>query len=489
MSEFDAPVKYGVICLCAYIVFITSLPERFSRAKYAVGGVVSLLPALFMTLFRDLLIPFHIISMVAVFILAVVTFFKLRPGKVMTLTLVSFGFSYAAFFISTMLVIFSVAIYCDLVLGDYRKADIFFSSVLIHVVTVLVMQVIQIVLLWLVLRSRRVRSGLVNIVKLGASDVGIYISVMIMLFITLFGVMYKHKVSDITSTVILIDMVGCIVLILFWVRYQIKASYIHNVMSDEVELLKKSLVQKDELISRLQEDNDRLAGIIHKDNKLIPAMVASVRQYTSDISKSGDFDSAVKAVGIAEQLERIYGERNEALSNYELNRGELPSTGVVSVDAVLFYMAQKANKNGIKFRLDTSEDVKDILDGVVDKHEFNTILADLVENAIIAAKDSDGKAVLVSISCNEGNILLSVSDSGAELNEAVLRDMGIRKITTHADNGGSGTGLMNLFAVLKKYRASFLIKHHEAHSDYTKSLIVTFDGMGRISKGEKNIAE
>lgn len=477
MSEFDAPVKYSVICLCAYWVFAVAMPRRERCGKYMTGGLLALVPALFMTLLRDVLCPFHIAGMVAVFAVVMLWWFRLGVHETIPLTMVSFGISYAAFSVSTMLTVTGGTLYCEYVLGDYRMADIFFESVVIHVAVVLFLQALYIGMVYLVLRLKRIRNGLANIVQLGMSDVGIYLSVIILLGTSLYGISYRYHINDISSWIVWFILTSCIVTMAFWLKREIKVVYIHQKMNDENELLQKSLDEKERFIAALREDNDRLAGVIHKDNKLIPAMVTSVRQCIARMEQ-GEQDisqTAAKALALAEQLESIYGERSAALSRYESHGESLPSTGVTTVDAVLFYMARRAAEQDIAFTVDVTADVKELLEHTIERREFNTILADLVENALIAVQDSEPKAVAVGIGSEGERQFMRVSDSGAPFDADVLKYMGLKKITTRADKGGSGTGLMNLFVVLKKYGADFAIEEYPPDSTFTKSLTVFFN--------------
>lgn len=473
MEEFDAPVKYGVICLCAYWVFLTALPEGTSRRKRAVGGVLALLPALVMALFRNIVLPFHVIMMVGLFMLLMLSFFKMRAGEGMTLITVSFGFSYAAFFLSTMLVCFFGVEYCEIVMGDYHKSDIFFQSAVVHVTVVLVMQVIQIAVIGLTLRSRRLRNGLNQIVKIGAGDVGIYMSVMIMLSVTLFGLLHQKGVNDFTNWVVWFVMLSCILSMGFWIKREIRWTYLRGSMQDGYGLLEKTVAEKDSMIAELRADNDRLANVIHKDNKLLPALAAGVRAYVGQ-RDDASAQEAAELLAMAAQLESIYRDRSEALSGYESHGSDLPATGVAEVDAVLQYMARQAVADGIEFTAEVSANVGDMLSGVAERYAFNTVLAELTENALKAAGEAETKAVAVNIGSDGKGGFLRVSDSGAAFDEAVLKHMGRRKITTRRDKGGSGTGLMNLFSVLRQYGAAFNIEPCPSDSKYTKSLVVTF---------------
>ena len=56
--------------------------------------------------------------------------------------------------------------------------------------------------------------------------------------------------------------------------------------------------------------------------------------------------------------------------------------------------------------------------------------------------------------------------------------MGENRITTHADEGGSGYGYVTIFEKLKKYNASLYITEHEPDTyRYAKRIDIRFDGM------------
>lgn len=75
---------------------------------------------------------------------------------------------------------------------------------------------------------------------------------------------------------------------------------------------------------------------------------------------------------------------------------------------------------------------------------MNTLLADLVENAIIAIRSRTSKRILVSISISEGHYLIDVFDGGIPFEAETIINLGLKKITTHADSSGSGIGLVFL---------------------------------------------
>lgn len=486
MDWFDAPVKYGVLCLGAYLIFLAVLPKRPDRRKYIGGGFLSMVPGIVMLLFRDRLLPLHIVTMVAVFMLVILVYFRLRLREAMVYAMVAFGISYAAFFVATFVVIFCGAWFCELALGSYEKADIFFESVPVHVVTVLIMQALQLGMIGAFLKRNRLKNGLANIIHYGTSDVGVYISFVILLVTTMFGLMYRLHIGGMTSTILFVVGCVCVLSMYFWLQREIRAVYQSKQFRNEIALLEKSLAEKDRIMAALQEDNEKLAQIIHKDNKLIPAMVNAVRDCADAGHGDENSDFAARALAVAEQLDDIYRERSTTVEHYEAHACRFPTMGAVSTDAILSYMSRRAGENGTGFAVEVRENGDDFfsqLDAAVDRHDFNTILTELVENALLAAKENEDAAVrAVSVrlerdDTNGKSICLRVSDSGKEFDKNVLHHMGRRKMTTRLDKGGSGTGLMTVSRLLQKYDADFVVEPpaEKDISRFIKTVAVRFD--------------
>lgn len=68
-------------------------------------------------------------------------------------------------------------------------------------------------------------------------------------------------------------------LLFSWWRRQVTKSYIDKLRQLEIQTLYDELAEKDSLIKKLQDDNSSLSRIIHKDNKLIPAMEHAVTDF------------------------------------------------------------------------------------------------------------------------------------------------------------------------------------------------------------------
>lgn len=76
---------------------------------------------------------------------------------------------------------------------------------------------------------------------------------------------------------------------------------------------------------------------------------------------------------------------------------------------------------------------------------------------------------------------MEIADNGIPFGIESLINMGIRKITTHADTGGSGIGLMDVWMIKEKYHASLHIVEYEVQCPFSKKISLSFDGRGYYS--------
>lgn len=455
--------KYASIFFCAYYVYAKSQQvDTKTREKYYIGVVLSLILGGTAGLLRFKMLPVNVLLVIMVFIAVYAKLLNISLKNSLIISTLSFGFSYAAFVLTCIptAIIFSLLLNID---STY--------------IALLAISVIQVPITLLSLKSKRINNGFQHLIKFGLSDVGMYISVAIILSISILNMNQGTRMVYVIPITII--FIGCLTLF-FWRKNQITRLYIEQTKSNEIKLLEQSIIEKDKLIDSLRQDNDRLARIIHKDNKLIPSMVLAVKKYISENAE--DIENNMAASDVAEvlnQLDSIYGERMEALKKYELNSRTLPSTGITSTDSVMFYMQQRALEYGAEFNLCVSADVKSVCEKTIETHDLNTMLADLIENAVISVKNSSRKSVMTNMITADNIFCIEIYDSGEAFDIGVLKNMGMKKITTHINDGGSGIGLMTLFVILNKYRASLLIEEYENNTDFSKKICVTFDSLNQ----------
>jgi light-regulated signal transduction histidine kinase (bacteriophytochrome) len=173
------------------------------------------------------------------------------------------------------------------------------------------------------------------------------------------------------------------------------------------------------------------------------------------------------------------------ISKIQRGHKTLPSTEMERIDTILNYMSLKASEKDIQFDVVITGKIKSTAESVISKQQLETLLADLIENAIIAVShsdcDSNGnnsafRKILVTMGIAEGCYEINVQDSGIPFEAETLGDLGLKRMTTHGDRGGSGIGYMAIFKILGENSASLIISEQvpENHT-FSKSIKVRFD--------------
>ncbi|MBR6697439.1 MAG: GHKL domain-containing protein [Lachnospiraceae bacterium] len=289
-----------------------------------------------------------------------------------------------------------------------------------------------------------------------ATSLGVALGIIIFVATTFISLKIERNAS--LFMIVFILIVGFVTV--FWWRKSLTQRYIEKIRLNEIENLESEL-------AKLKTENEALAKIIHKDNKLIPAMEMSVREVLANPSKD-------LSTSILEELEKLSSERKGIILTCENNDNNLPSTGFIRIDSLIKYMYQKCIANGIQFDFRFDCDMSHMLGKVINEDSFTTLIADLIENAIIATREQPVKKILFYISYEDNLYKLSFFDSGIHFDRSVILNLGKNKITTHAETGGSGIGLMSTMDIVRRHKGTFRINTELNDDTYTKQVLVTF---------------
>ena len=146
---------------------------------------------------------------------------------------------------------------------------------------------------------------------------------------------------------------------------------------------------------------------------------------------------------------------------------------------MLAYMQSESIKKQIDFQLQISGNIHHMVNNHISKEKLEILLADLIKNAIIAINYSKNtnKSILVRLGMIDGFYSLYVYDSGIEFEIETLENIGIKPITTHSDDDGTGMGMINTFDTLKETKASMIINEYGKPSkdNFTKVIQIIFN--------------
>lgn len=336
---------------------------------------------------------------------------------------------------------------------------------------------IQLLFIVLLFRIRRFQRGIPILNHIRNDDIGVYLSITVLMGVFILG-LGNHAAIVIPVIICLLLMCGLV--LFYWWKNRITQDYLTQLSQREKHDLQAEIDTLHKELTSLQEDHDRLSRVVHKDNKLVPAMELAVSQLLYSIAQDDNQHIRMEeAQSILKQLKALSAERAGIVKNYEETNSKLPTLGLSSLDALFHFMVQKASAAGILFDFTLDDGIDQLITENISESDASTLLADLIENALIAANHSEHKkAVQVKLGVDTGIFYISVSDSGPPFPPEVLERWGIEQITTHADTGGSGIGMMSIHELCQKYSASFEIEQIQDTSPYCKCVSIRFDEHG-----------
>lgn len=430
--------------------------------------LVSVGMALIISVLQQFILPGRIVVLIGLFTAYTTCFYHTSARKNLIASILSFGLSYA------ILTIVSVLISALL----FRPMKAMNGLLQNREIVTLIIFVVQCFILLGLLKIKHIRRSLSLLLEYGSSDIGVYISVSILLASSLFGI---TEAAQLIYIIPMLFILLCSFFLYFWWRGRATKEYMNRLKAKEIEEMRRTLLQKDERIAALQCENEALAKIIHRDNKLIPTMELLVREFLLSAKATTDTQVlSARADEILLQLADASKERAGIIQTYELQNKKLPATNVPSVDALLAYMLQRSIAGKIDLEVSIEGSFRHLIDQELSELELNTLLSDLIENAMIAVGGCERKSVLICIGVIGGTYFIDIYDSGPPFQPEVLQKIGQEPITTHAESGGSGIGLMTTVGLCRKNLISLEIEEFSDQTLYTKRVRLCFDHLGQI---------
>lgn len=375
-------------------------------------------------------------------------------------TILSFGISYGIFVVSSSLILL-------LFTPIYYQTDHF-----PYVYFMIPAGALGILLLFCLFKVKRFKNGMTFLYSTQAANCGMGICLFYMLVLA-----YMHSDSDpaLELTIILpLLLLSLTMFLIYWWQSQLTKSYRRKLQALELESLRNELQEKSLLLETLQLENAELSRLIHKDNKLIPAMEHAVYEYLQS-APSDQADGLAKGNLLLEELHHLSENRHDILSHFTPLKTKSFSTDIIPLDALLNYMNKKIVSLNGNFTVNISQSALSLLSGIMTVDDLVHLLADLIENAAISLSNCPSRDIRLQIYQYGKCPILELSDTGIPFEIPALTSLGIKAVTTHAETGGSGIGLMDIWEIKNRYRASLHIIEYESASPFQKKISLLFD--------------
>lgn len=371
--------------------------------------------------------------------------------------ILSITMSYISLFISTIMNFF---IWRNLPI-DISKNTIF------EYITIGVVQVLLVYLFFNIKRFKYGFSFLKEKKGNNTNKFGVVIELAIII-ISLLLSSYSRTVSKILAIILSLGGIA----MFEWIKKSITKYYKEKMKDRTVEIQQEQIKEKDKKIDDLKTELSKVLEINHKYNHRLSAMERAVIKLENEMQANTEF--AEEYGDILDSLSELSKEYKAEIESIN-KTNKLPKTNIFSIDNLLDYMRQEAEKSKIEFKLEIEFDIKEIIENKISKNKLETLLTDHIRDAIIAIENSENENRKIEVKfSNKEFYQVEFYDTGIEFEIETFLNLGLARTTTHKATGGTGIGFMTTFEALKECKASLEIEEFN-NKEYTKAVIIRFD--------------
>lgn len=401
----------------------------------------------------------YILSKLLFFSLFILSLFVYVHNKKMCSTtiptaIISIGISYCIKAVS----IFLCSFICWII--DYGITNIYTETLMI---------ILHLLLTFIVINIKRIKRGFCFFYNVNNLGIGIIISGFVLIVITLGG---QNYVNNSVLTILLIGIFISTLGLFIWIRKSITEHYRKKLQAKADEHYQNTLAEKEQQIEQLNNSNSFLSKIVHRDNHIMSSLQHTITKYKV-------CDNPSEKEKLMNEILTLAQERSDLIVKEQANTKVLPTTGISLIDGALSNMYIKATAHHIDFNLIINQDIHYLVNNLITQTDLETLLCDHIKDAIIAINSGEvikGK-ILVTITMNDDIYEISIMDNGVDFEVDTLAKLGLERVTTHKDTGGSGIGFMTTFETLKKSNVSLIITENKTKTPFSKSITFRFDGL------------
>lgn len=332
--------------------------------------------------------------------------------------------------------------------------------------------IIMTLVIFSILKIKRLKNGLNFLINKASRTLTMFIVTFAAITIIIFTLLQNRNIKFVNTLVLLIT-IEMLIFFIIWLQSQITKHYKKNMRDRTISVQKAEIDEQTKLLEEVEAENLKLATAVHKYNHRLSSLELAMK---SAISHNLNTEFADELSVMLKDTEDL---SNSFAKECDVAKCILPLTNVPSIDNMFKYMQDEASKCNINFDLKINESINDLIDNIIPKDMFETLLGDHLRDAIIAVNASDNsyKSILTTLGLVDGCYELSIYDTGIEFQIDTLLKLGKEQVTTHKDSGGSGIGFITTFETLKTTKASLVIEEYSPETtNYTKSVNIRFDG-------------
>ncbi len=340
-------------------------------------------------------------------------------------------------------------------------------------ISFIIIPCITFLLYYILFKVKRFKSGF-NFLKGTKINKHIIIFIFIICgIVTSLYVFFQNKNKFLFNIILIVESIVVTILLIIWIKSQITKTYKNKMRDRTIEMQKAEIDEKEKIIEEIKAENLKFANTIHKYNHKFESLEFAMKNALKLDSKE-EFANEIAVI-----LEESKNTAKNFAKETKVDTRKIPLTNINGIDTMFKYMQEEAIKNNIQFDLKINANINSLINEIIPKEKFETLIGDHIKDAIIAINSNNKtyKSILVTLGLVDGIYEFSVYDTGIEFKIDTLLKLGIEQVTTHKEEGGSGIGFMTTFKTLKECKASLVIEEYNPETtNYTKAITIRFDG-------------
>ena len=381
-------------------------------------------------------------------------------SKSLIITTLSVCFSYIAYFISSL--------FASMLLAFAPHID--YKSPIISLLLI----IIQMIIILLFFRMKRFKNGIPFFKIENTNNKKYFINSCILILNIILIFLYLGMKNPSNFSLKYFTMSFCLLLIALFAIF-IEAFILYHKQKLQTQALK-------DYEKELSETKQKLETAINEKQKLVKSNHEFYHRQEALNKKLDDLmrqQTSLNSSEFGEEYANVLDRINSLSNEYSIKIKSLPTlikTNIVEIDDMLSYMQSECEKNNIEFILKVDCDLNFILENYISKSQLETLLGDLIRNAIIAIdySSNDYKSIMVIFGIKDEAYELCIFDSGIPFEINTLLNLGLQPASTHTNEGGTGIGFITTFETINSCNASFIINEN-TNSNYSKSIEIKFD--------------
>ncbi len=258
------------------------------------------------------------------------------------------------------------------------------------------------------------------------------------------------------------------------IKESLTTYYSQKLLEKTLKDYESKLKEKDDEIKKLSTEKQKISDLNHKFHNRQEALNLKIEKALMNTNVE-----IGEEINLNNRIKSLTDEYSNELKKIKIEVN-LPKTEIEELDDVFEYMYNECNKNGIEFILQVNGNINYLINNYINQSKFITLVGDHIRDAIIAINYSNNKykSILAILGIKDDNYEFCIYDSGIEFEIDTLNKLGLERVTTHENSGGTGAGFITTFQTLKEINASFVIEEFDKPNDnnYTKALRFIFDG-------------